>query len=179
MQPCLFKVYHERCILNLYMATSKPILILHARIRMGFFWSIFFVVIFEHFLLSVFHIIKYYLGFWFRILSSFFIQGYDLMQYVILLTLWWLVQMQYLHQLYQILHLKVPPPIQDESGDVSEWAHKSSRWFCKVDACISSYAAKWLLCQHLEQTHSFRMQAEKSRHPSTHHGGLGNKITVL
>jgi hypothetical protein len=74
---------------------------------------------------------------------------------------------------------KVLPPIQDESGDVSEWAHKSSRWFCKVDACTSSYAAKWLLCQHLGQTHSFQMQAGKSRHPSTHPRGLGNKIMVL
>ncbi len=74
---------------------------------------------------------------------------------------------------------KVPSPIQNESGDVSEWAHKNSRWFCKVDACTSSYAAKWLLCQHLEQTHSFRMQAEKSRHPSTHPGGLRYRIAVL
>jgi hypothetical protein len=49
---------------------------------------------------------------------------------------------------------KVPPPIQDESGDVSEWARKGSRWFCKVDACTISYVTKWLLRQHLEQTHS-------------------------
>jgi hypothetical protein len=50
---------------------------------------------------------------------------------------------------------KVFPPIQYESGDVmedSEWDHKCSRWFCKVDACTSSYVAKWLLCQHLERT---------------------------
>jgi hypothetical protein len=40
---------------------------------------------------------------------------------------------------------EVPLPIQDESGDVSEWVHKSSRWFCKVDACTSFYVAKWLL----------------------------------
>jgi hypothetical protein len=26
----------------------------------------------------------------------------------------------------------------------SEWAHKGSRWFCKVDACTSFYATKWL-----------------------------------
>jgi hypothetical protein len=42
---------------------------------------------------------------------------------------------------------KVLPIIQDEHGDVkedSEWAHKGSRWCCKVDACTNSYAAKWL-----------------------------------
>jgi hypothetical protein len=35
---------------------------------------------------------------------------------------------------------KVPPPIQDEHGNAmedSEWAHKGSRWCCKVDACTS------------------------------------------
>jgi hypothetical protein len=52
---------------------------------------------------------------------------------------------------------EVLPPIQDGSGDVTEWAHKGSRWFCKVDACTNSYVAKWLLHQHLEQTHSLRM----------------------
>jgi len=59
-----------------------------------------------------------------------------------------------------------------KSGDVSEWAHKCSRCFCKVDACTSFYAAKWLFCQHLEQTHSLPMQAKKSRHPSIHSRGL-------
>jgi len=61
----------------------------------------------------------------------------------------------------------VPLPIQDGSGNVNEWACKASKWFCKVDACTGSYAAKWLLHQHLEQTHSLRTQARKSRHPST------------
>ncbi len=41
---------------------------------------------------------------------------------------------------------EVPPPIQDENGDVSEWAQKGSKCFCKVDACTSSYVAKWLFC---------------------------------
>jgi hypothetical protein len=54
---------------------------------------------------------------------------------------------------------EIPPPIQDEHGDAmedSDWAHKGSRWCCKVDACISYYAIKWLLCQHLERTHSLQ-----------------------
>jgi len=63
----------------------------------------------------------------------------------------------------------VPPIIQDENGDAmedSEWAHKSSRWFCKVDACTTPYVAKWLLRQHLKHTNSLWMQVEKSRRPS-------------
>ncbi len=48
---------------------------------------------------------------------------------------------------------EVPLPIQNEHGDAmedSEWAHKGSGWFCKVDACTSSYVTKWLFYQHLE-----------------------------
>jgi len=47
----------------------------------------------------------------------------------------------------------VPPPIQSDHGDVmedSEWAHKGSRWCCKVDACTNFYAVKWLFHQDLE-----------------------------
>ncbi len=67
------------------------------------------------------------------------------------------------------------PPIHDEHGDAMEdsgWAHKGSRWCCKVDACISSCAVKWLFYQHLERTHFLQMQAKRSRHPSTHLGGV-------
>ncbi len=66
---------------------------------------------------------------------------------------------------------KVPPPIQDEDRNVSEWVHKGFKCFCKVDACTSSYVAKWLFCQHLEQTRSFQMQAKKSKCSSICHGG--------
>jgi hypothetical protein len=69
---------------------------------------------------------------------------------------------------------EVPLQIQEKHGDVmedSEWAHKGSRWCCKVDACISSYVTKWLFHQHLEQTHSFQMQVGKSRCPSIHPRG--------
>jgi len=43
---------------------------------------------------------------------------------------------------------EVLPPIQDEHGNAmedNEWAYKGSRWCCKLDACTSSYEAKWLL----------------------------------
>jgi hypothetical protein len=69
---------------------------------------------------------------------------------------------------------EVPPLIQDEHGDAMEdsvWAHKGSRWCCKVDACTSSYAVKWLFRQHLEQTHSLQMQARRSKHPFIHPRG--------
>jgi len=64
-----------------------------------------------------------------------------------------------------------PPPIQDEHGNAmedSEWAHKGSRWCCKVDPCTCSYVAKWLFHQHLEQTHSVRMQAKRLGCPFIH-----------
>jgi len=110
----------------------------------------------------------------------FFIYGYDLVQYPHIVDIMVanpnaIPSLDVLDRALQ----KVLLPIQDESGNVSEWAHKSLRWFCKVDACTSSYVAKWMLRQDLEQTQSFQMQARKSRHPSTHLGGLGNKITVL
>jgi len=85
----------------------------------------------------------------------------------------YVVLVQYLHlvtcvvaSLYAIPSSVVPnlapqevsPPIQNEHGNAmedSEWAHRSSRWCCKVDPCSSFYVAKWLFRQHLEQTHSF------------------------
>ncbi len=67
---------------------------------------------------------------------------------------------------------EVLPPIQNENGDVSEWAQKSSKCFRKVDACTSFYVAKQLFCQHLEQTHSLQMHTKKSRCPFIYYGGL-------
>jgi len=70
---------------------------------------------------------------------------------------------------------EVPLPIQDEHGNAmedSEWVDKGSGWCCKVDACISFYVAKWLFHYHLERTHSFQMQAEKSRCSSIRPWGL-------
>jgi len=77
---------------------------------------------------------------------------------------------------------KVLLPIQDEHGDAmedSEWVHKGLRWCCKVDACTSSYAAKWLFRQHLERTNPFKC---KSGNQGIHLfilGGLNNKILIL
>jgi hypothetical protein len=47
-------------------------------------------------------------------------------------------------------------PMEDEHGDARkefEWVHESSGRCCKVNACTSSYVAKWLFCRHLDQTH--------------------------
>jgi hypothetical protein len=49
--------------------------------KYGFFLVNFFCSNTWTFLIKCFHIIEYYLGFWFTILSSFFIYRYDLMQY--------------------------------------------------------------------------------------------------
>jgi len=100
--------------------------------------------------------------------------------------------MQYLHHVY-VKHVEffflyffvnsianphptpqeVPPPMQDEYGDgmeENEWVHEGSIRCCKVNACTSSYAVKWLLCKHLDQTHGLHMQLGRSRHPSTFWG---------
>jgi len=77
---------------------------------------------------------------------------------------------------------KVPPPIQNEHGNAmeeNEWVHEGSRRCCKVNACISFYAAKWLFHKHLDQTHGLQMQFDRFRHPSTCPGVLGNKTTLL
>jgi len=41
---------------------------------------------------------------------------------------------------------KVPLLIQDDNGNVSEWAQKGSKCFYKVDACTRFSVAKWLFC---------------------------------
>jgi hypothetical protein len=70
---------------------------------------------------------------------------------------------------------EVPLPMQDEYGDgmeENEWVHEGSIGCCKVNACTNFYAFKWLLRKHLDQTHGLHMQLARSRHPSTHFGGL-------
>jgi hypothetical protein len=70
---------------------------------------------------------------------------------------------------------EVPPPMQNEYGDgmgENEWVHEDSIRCCKANACISSYVVKWLFRKHSNQTHGFHMQLGRSRHPSTHFGGL-------
>ncbi len=70
---------------------------------------------------------------------------------------------------------KVPLPMQDEHGDAmeeNEWVHEGSRECCKVNACTSSYAAKWSFYKHLDQTHGLQMQLSIYEHPSTHLEGL-------
>jgi hypothetical protein len=70
---------------------------------------------------------------------------------------------------------KVFHPMQDEHGDAmeeNEWVHEGSRACCKVNACSNSYAAKWLLCKHLDQTNGLQMQLGKFGHPSTSPKGL-------
>jgi hypothetical protein len=47
---------------------------------------------------------------------------------------------------------EVPSLMQDEHGTAMEendWVHESSRGCCKVNACTSSYATKWLSHKHM------------------------------
>jgi hypothetical protein len=73
--------------------------------------------------------------------------------------------------------------MQDEHGDAmeaNEWVHKSSRRWCKVNACISFYVAKWLLRKHLDQTYGLQMQLGRFG-PSIYssQGVLSDKTTFL
>jgi hypothetical protein len=73
---------------------------------------------------------------------------------------------------------EVPPPMQDEHGDAmleNEWVHESSKGCCKVNACIGSYVAKWLLHKHM----AFRCNwVDLGVHLFVSRV-LGNKITFL
>jgi hypothetical protein len=64
--------------------------------------------------------------------------------------------------------IKIPPNHAMEDAD---WVHKGSRWKCKINGCIDTYATKWLLCQHLDNKHRLRMEASKYGYPSTRVGG--------
>jgi hypothetical protein len=70
---------------------------------------------------------------------------------------------------------KVPPPMQYEHGDAmeeNEWVHETSRGCYKVNACTSSYVAKWLLHKHLDQTHVLQMQLSRYECPPIHPKGF-------
>jgi len=74
------------------------------------------------------------------------------------------------------------PPIQDEHGNVmedNEWAHKGSRWCCKVDACTSFYVVQWCFVNIWSEHTPFKCKPrDQGVHPLVL-GGVGNKITVL
>jgi hypothetical protein len=64
--------------------------------------------------------------------------------------------------------VEIPPNHAMEDVD---WVHKGSRWKCKINGCIDTYAAKWLLRKHLDNKHGLCMEVGKSNHPSTCVGG--------
>jgi hypothetical protein len=73
---------------------------------------------------------------------------------------------------------KVPPLIQNEHKDAmedNEWAHEGSKWCCKVDACISSYVAKWLIRKHLSEHTHFKYKMGNQGCPSIRPRGLRQK----
>ncbi len=64
--------------------------------------------------------------------------------------------------------VKIPPNHAMEDAD---WVHEGSRWKCKINGCTNTYAAKWLLCQHLDNKYGLHMQVGKFFRPSTRVGG--------
>ncbi len=65
--------------------------------------------------------------------------------------------------------VEIPPNHAMEDAD---WVHEGSRWKCKINGCIDTYAAKWLLHQHLNNKYGFHMEVGKFGHPSIHVGEL-------
>jgi hypothetical protein len=72
--------------------------------------------------------------------------------------------------------VEVPP---NHAMEDANYMHEGSKWKCKINGCTNAYAAKWLLCQHLDHKHGLRMELGKSSRPSTHVGDQGNKINML
>ncbi len=64
--------------------------------------------------------------------------------------------------------VEIPP---NHAMEDANWVHKRSKWKCKINGCTNTYAAKWLLRQHLDNKHELRIELGKSGHPSTHVGG--------
>jgi hypothetical protein len=77
---------------------------------------------------------------------------------------------------------EVPPPIQDEHGNAmedSEWAHKGSRWCCKVDPCTSSMWPNGCSINTWNKHIPFECKLGDRGVHLFILGGLGNKIMVL
>jgi len=51
-----------------------------------------------------------------------------------------------------------------------EWMKVGSKWKCKVDTCIVTYCAKWLLTKHLKEVHGLVTKKAKLGNPSTFEG---------
>jgi hypothetical protein len=51
---------------------------------------------------------------------------------------------------------QVEGPLNHAMED-ADWVHKRSRWKCKINGCTNTYAAIWLLHQHLNNKHGLCM----------------------
>jgi hypothetical protein len=65
-------------------------------------------------------------------------------------------------------HGKIPP---NHAMEDVNWVHERSRWVCKINGCIDSYTAKWLLHCHLDNKHGLHLEEGKFGCPSTCFGG--------
>jgi hypothetical protein len=64
--------------------------------------------------------------------------------------------------------IQIPP---NHAMEDANWVLERSRWKCKINGCTDTYAAKWLLCQHLDNKHRLHMEVGKFGHPYICVGG--------
>jgi hypothetical protein len=53
-----------------------------------------------------------------------------------------------------------------------KWMKVGSKWKCKVDTCIVTYYAKWLLTNHLKEVQGLVVENAKPGRPLIFEGGL-------
>jgi len=56
-----------------------------------------------------------------------------------------------------------------------EWMKVGSKWKCKVDTCIVTYCAKWLLTKHFKEVHGLVLEKAKPGRLSTFERGFGHQ----
>jgi hypothetical protein len=44
-----------------------------------------------------------------------------------------------------------------------EWMKVGSKWKCKINICIATYCAKWLLTKHLKEVHGLVVKKAKRK----------------
>jgi len=115
------------------MVTLNPILTLHARVGVVFFWPKYFWVVPVHSYINFDSIPSSCLGF----------RGWYDYNTFIMQTCWFDQNFVGAEMaLHESDNGRVPPNHAMEDVD---WVYEGSRWICKFNGYINSYVAKWLL----------------------------------
>jgi len=64
-----------------------------------------------------------------------------------------------------------PPCPPNMARKDKEWMKVRLKWKCKIDTCIVTYCAKWLLTKHLKEVHGLVAEKAKLGRHSTSEGG--------